>query len=561
MSLAASDLSYLHTRPVKSYHYTTLPRTVEERARLHPDREICVMRRPDGSRSSLTNAGLYNQACQLARHLVSLGIRKGDLVALTGPNTIEMVVGYVGVICAGAVVLNISIDMKTDLSLIQDMLETTRTKCIIADCGENNALHPAVKALLGQCLVQADQTKRDVVFLRPVDMEGFQNVDTLQTILTKTFSGVDLPDIYPEDSALIFTTSGSTGKPKLALHTHFTLACYPFSWSPEVDYEITEYNDRPFSWIGGSPVFHILLRKCRVFMDAAVTLKGQNAAFLWKVMKEEQCTDALLFPYVVRDLLELPSSVSDDGYLLQHIITGGQLIDSVYTQVIDRFSNKLVVVYGSTEALGTAMRSVGRGETLIPGDVGWPYPAVEIRIVDDEDNPVTIDTVGKVQIRGPCTMKEYYDNPELTEKYFAARTWFRMGDIGKVTPTGRLFLLGRENDIITRGGRKIYPVTLEDLIKNMASVLYVVVVSVPDKRLTEEICVCFVSSDASPATADDVREFCKQHLLAEGTVDGQGHMPTYFLRYAQFPMLGNGKPDKKALRVDAAKRLDLSSEI
>ncbi|XP_060068004.1 uncharacterized protein LOC132548199 [Ylistrum balloti] len=557
-----SRLSYLYTSPPKPFNYTTVPRVVEENSKSHPDQEIFILRRLDGSRASLTNTSLHNQASQLARYLVSTGIQKGDRVALIGPNTLDMVIAYAGILCAGAVVLNINIDTKTAKDA-HEILRLTDTKLVIADSGEQNELFPAVKVMLQHPSIQRDNEKvRDkikVLLLRIIDLDGFYHTETLENVAAIDLTQMMLPDTSPEEPAVIFTTSGSTGKPKMVVHTHYNMACYPFSWIPDVEYEIIDYNDRPFSWIGGSPVFHMLLRRTRVLMDAFATINGKNTEFLWKIMKEERCTDALLFPYIIRDLLDLPLCNTEDGYRLNHISTGGQIIDSLYTKIMERFSQHLVIVYGCTEAMAANMYGpLSRGDTLIPGEVGQPYPGVEVRIVDEKDHPVPLDTIGMVQLRGPYSTKEYFGNQLLTANSFSYGSWFKTGDIGKISCDRSLIIIGREKDVISRGGRKIYPGLLEDLVKQIPAIKYVCVVPVPDKRLYEEICICFVSM--SELTTEEVKDFCTKTLFAEGTLDGLGVMPAYFLKFEKFPSLSNGKPDKKAIRSEAISRLNISTD-
>ncbi|XP_033760411.1 long-chain-fatty-acid--CoA ligase FadD13-like [Pecten maximus] len=559
-----SRLSYSYTCPPKPFSYTTLPRVVAENAQSHPDQEIFILRRPDGSRTQLTNTELYNQGTQLARYIVSTGIQKGDRIALMGPNTLEMVVGHVGILSAGAVVLNINSE-KTNASDVHDIFESADIKFVIVDSGEHDELLPATKALLQHSDILSDYSKEEgkieVLFLRAVDLEGFHHTVTLKDIYAMNLNGIHLPNTFPEDSAVIFTTSGSTGKSKMVVHTHYSLACCPFSWIPDVDYESIDYNDRPFSWVGGTPVFHILMRRSRVFIDAFLTINGKNTDFLWRVIKEERCTDALLFPYVIRDLLDLPQRSTEDGYRLNHVVTGGQMIDSLCTKIMESFSRHLVVVYGCTELLGLNMYGpLVKGETLMPGEVGRPYPGVEVRIVDEEENPIGLDAIGKVQARGPCILKEYFGSKQLTANAFAPGSWFRTGDIGKISCNGSLVITGREKDVISRGGRKIYPVMLEDLIKQMSCIKYVCAVPVPDRRLIEEVCVCFVSSDRTELKEKDVKMFCEKTLFARSTLDGLGVLPAFYVKFEEFPSLSNGKPDKRAIRNEAIRRLHLSVE-
>ncbi|XP_069107987.1 putative acyl--CoA ligase YdaB [Argopecten irradians] len=557
------DFAYLHTPFTKPYNYSTVTKAAIKNARLRPNQEIFVLREPDGSRASLTNANLVQQAEQLARYLITQGIKKGDVVALVGPNMLEMAVAMLGVMMAGSVVLNITISTKSALD-INGMLRQANVKLMLVGCGKDNYLLPAVKVILERCNVETDSSKGNgrikMIFVGKIDMDGFQNTDTFQKIQTRDITEVNLPNVYPEDNAIIFSTSGSTGQPKMALHTHFGLSCSPlFLTQPEVDYTVRMYNDRPFAWSGGSPIFTILRGETRVLMNAYVTMKTQNTAFLWNILKEERCTHALLLPFLIQDLIQLSKTVEDDGFRLEQITTGGQMINSSYTGVIGRVSRTMMVVYASTETAGMAWNGpLGPTDCLQAGDVGQPYPGLEVRVVDDQERPVRNGAVGKIQVRSNQLFKEYVGDQQLTKSAFTDDSWFRTGDIGKISTDGRLIMLGRETDIISRGTRKIYPGAIELLLKNIKSIKEVFVVAVPDKRLYEEVCVCFVSSEK--ITPDEVEQYCHEHLFTDGTVDSLGEMPTYFLQFEEFPKLANGKPDKKALRREATAKLGLTEE-
>ncbi|XP_060079460.1 medium-chain acyl-CoA ligase ACSF2, mitochondrial-like [Ylistrum balloti] len=558
-----SQLGYLHTLPVEPYKYTTVTRAAKENALLRPKQEIFILRDAGGTRSSLTNASLYQQAEHLARYLVTRGVKKGDVVALVGPNTLEMIIGMLGIMTAGAVVLNITISTKTVVDL-KDKLCLTNVKCMLLDCGSDNNLFLPIKAILQHCNVQTDSVKEadrlKLIFMRKMDIKDFQNTDTFETIQLKKLDQVDLPYIFPEDNALIFMTSGSTGKPKMALHSHFSLTSTPFFITDlQVDYGVIVYNDRPFAWSGGSPVFTILRGETRVLMNAYITMNSQNTDFLWGILKEEKCTHALLLPFAIQDLLGLPKTATVDGYKLQQVATGGQMINDFHTGIMGQFCHRMMIVYGSTEATGIAMKVLlDRTKPLDAGDVGHPYPGVEVRVVDPEEIPVKRGVTGQIQIRSTQLMKEYVGNLELTKEAFTDGRWFRTSDIGKISSDGRMILLGREVDAISRGTRKIYPGMLEFLLKGFKQIKEVCIVPVPDKRLYEEICVCFVPS--GPLTLADVQQYCKENLFTENTVDGLGEMPSYFLQFEAFPKLGNGKPDKKAIRLDAVFRLNLTRE-
>lgn len=101
---------------------------------------------------------------------------------------------------------------------------------------------------------------------------------------------------------------------------------------------------------------------------------------------------------------------------------------------------------------------------------------------------------------------------------------------------------------------------IEKTLSEMNGISHVVVVPVPDKRLYQEIVVCFVVKDNCDVTEDDVKEFSAQKFDVTNSADGYGVMPGYFLKFKNFPILGSGKPEKKQIQLEAMCRLGIKEE-
>eukprot|EP00105_Crassostrea_gigas_P037871 XP_019922019.1 PREDICTED: acyl-CoA synthetase family member 2, mitochondrial [Crassostrea gigas] len=346
------------------------------------------------------------------------------------------------------------------------------------------------------------------------EVDGIQGYRNLQGILEMEDTDVQLPVLYPEDEILIFTTSGSTGKPKMVPHSHFDVN--------NIDHRgVHSRKDlqRPAVWLA------------------------------------EQCSKALLMPYCVGDLIALKDSYTDD-FQLDVILCGGQIIDNFYTQVVGVYTKNLVVVYGSTEAGFVTMRPpIQEGDTLEIGDIGGPVGGVELKTVDDSGNVLPRGVPGGLCIRSRMVFKGYFQNEEGNKVSLTGNRWFRSGDIAAITNDNNVVIQGRIKDIISRGTRKIMPDAVEDVVIQMSDLLHVAVVPVPDKRLYEEVCLCFVTDRNSDVTVDDVKRFCEEHFEVRQSADGLGERPTYYFKFDSFPMLGTGKPNKRMIKMDAENRL------
>ena len=334
--------------------------------------------------------------------------------------------------------------------------------------------------------------------------EGLSCLD-FDSILVKHCSE-DLPVLFPEDVCVVFTTSGTRGKPKMAPHSHFDALNVTLGDTRDMTCRKV-YNDRPFGWVGGTPILEVLSGQTRVSIDSSVGLTGNHTKVIWDIIRSEKCTDAMLYPYFLSDLLTRMVDYNDD-FRLQVLTTGGQIIENKFVQLLGKFTNVLVVSYGSTEAAAISINGpIKTGDTFTSGDVGRPIPGCEVKIVDGDGNIVPRNEDGEVLVRSRMTFQGYLKNVEATKSVFTNDSWLRTGDTGLISDDGRLRISGRVGEMISRGTRKIMPVAIEQVILTKKNIAKVVVVGVPDQRLYEEVCVCFVSGTDMELTPDCVKEF------------------------------------------------------
>lgn len=225
------------------------------------------------------------------------------------------------------------------------------------------------------------------------------------------------------------------------------------------------------------------------------------------------------------------SKVSDE--LLQSLalpVCGGEALPSSHREAYrQRFGRDLLEGYGLTET--SAMVSVNLPQENKPGTVGKPLPGVQVRIADED---------GEVQVVGPGVMKGYYNRPEEDAASFTADGWFRTGDLGTLDAEGYLRITGRLKELIIRGGEKVMPREVEEILSQCPGVLEAAVIGEPDGDRGEAVAAFIVPTDQT-LTQDALREFCRGHLA-------EFKIPRRFTIARDLPRGTTGKVLKRALR-------------
>jgi long-chain acyl-CoA synthetase len=175
-----------------------------------------------------------------------------------------------------------------------------------------------------------------------------------------------------------------------------------------------------------------------------------------------------------------------------------------------------------------------------PGTVGQPLFAVQIRCVDDRDEPVATGERGEVVIRGHNVMKGYYKRPDATAQ--AMRNgWFHTGDIGVIDPDGYLSIVDRKKDMIIRGGYNVYPRELEDVLMTHPAISLAAVVGVPDPRVGEEVKAFVVRKPGVALDEGALSVWCREQFAAY-------KCPRLFEFRETLPIGATGKILKRELR-------------
>jgi len=341
-------------------------------------------------------------------------------------------------------------------------------------------------------------------------------------ILAVNASGAIPPSCYaPESIAIMVATSGSLGQPKAVmlsarnLHAAATAsaACTPLG-----------VGDR---WLACLPLFHIggdsILFRCALAGAEAVLHQGFDADRVRHALAVGSITHLSLTPSMLAQLLEI-SAAAPPG--LRHLLVGGAPLSGELAARAVRRGWPIQPTYGMSETASQVATLSKLALPWRPGRMGEPLPGVELALNPD----------GRLKIRGPMVMAGYA-NPALTPGDGLEDGWFVSGDLAEITAEGELVVLGRADEIIVSGGKKIHPLLVENELARCPGVNAVAVAGRPDAVWGEVVTAIF----SGDRTAESLLAWCYAHVAG-------ALRPRLAVRVAALPSLANGKADRLALR-------------
>lgn len=346
-----------------------------------------------------------------------------------------------------------------------------------------------------------------------------RRVPVLQTptLLADGPTGV-LPDIDEERAALMLYTSGTTGRPKGVVLRHANLRAQMESLSE--------------AW-GWTPQDHILLHLplhhvhgivnvlgCALWNGATCEILPRfNPVDVWERLARGEITLYMAVPTVYRRLIDAWREADPDSRnawsggarACRLMVSGSAALPVPTLQQWEKITGqRLLERYGMTE-IGMGLSNPLEGERR-PGYVGTPLPGVEVRLVDEDEEPVEPGAAGQIQVRGRGVFSEYWRRPAETAEAFTPDGWFRTGDQAAVE-RGAFRILGRSSvDILKTGGEKISALEIEEVLRSHSSVADCAVVGVPDADWGERVCAAVVPRPGATIRPEDLRAFAKSRL-------------------------------------------------
>lgn len=515
------------TSPPRTDQVSTLYELLARRAQESPKAPAILA----PARPGLSYRHLLAQVDGLAGQLGSLGIGRDDRVAIVLPNGPEMALAFLGVaVGATAAPLNPGYGPDEFSYYLSDL----RARALIVPVGSNS---PAISIAQGRRIPLLELEYDPAAHGGGVALRGIPRSPLPGPVRAR-----------PDDVALVLHTSGTTSRPKMVPLTQQNLT-------------VSACNIRACLELGPGdrclnvmPLFHIHGLMAAVLASLAgggsvVCAPGFDAARFGEWLAEFRPTWYTAVPTMHQAVLaraaarpELPV-----GHSLRFIRScSSALLPQVMADLERVFQVPVLEAYGMTEASHQMASNPLPPRARKPGSVGLPT-GVEIRIMDERGGFLAPGSPGEVVLRGPTITQGYAENQEANVRAFT-EGWFHTGDQGHLDEEGYLFLTGRLKEMINRGGEKISPREVDEVLLDHPAVAQALTFAMPDALLGEEVAAIVVAHDRA-VTEGDLRRFAASRLA-------YFKVPRRILFLQEIPKGPTGKPQ----RIGLAARLGMKSE-
>lgn len=510
---------------LKPYPQKTLVDVVGESARERPNHPALWFKG-----ATVGYGELERLSDAFAAGLVKMGVKKGDRVAIMMANAPQYVIAELGIWKAGGIVASINplytgaelehmfreCDAETvvTMSLFYDKIKevqpkTSLKRIIVANIKE---YFPTVLRILFTLVKEKKDGHR--VELKSGDV-WFKDI-------MKANEGASRPAvaISPDDPALILFTGGTTGLSKAAVGTHQTLVMSGLQIREWFKNTVHDWDD---IFLTSLPLFHVfaaagvqtvalctrntmvLVPNPRDLTDVIETIEKSKATFVPGV------------PTFYVSLLNHPLVKEGKAHLtsIKLCISGASALLQDTKERFEAVAKcRIVEGYALTESMMAIVCTPVDGKYKV-GSVGMPVSDVSVRIVDAEagQTDLPVGEVGEIAIGADQLMQGYWRRPDATAGMLRDG-WLYTGDLGYMDEDGYVFIVDRKKDVIKPSGFQVWPRDVEEAIAKHPAVAEVGVAGVPDERTSEAVKAWVVLREGQKATAEEIKEFCRQSLAA-----------------------------------------------
>ncbi len=516
---------------MKSRYKLSVNQLLNGAASTHPDKEVIV----DG-KVRMTYKELEKEANNLASGLAMLGIGEGDRVAVGLPNWYETVVIYFALAKIGAILVPFNYRLR--MAEAEYILRNSGTRALFLseEFDHINQYEQYMKIKhhlnsLEYLLSVRFERENTISYQKLLEMGKQEEINEIEIDSNH--------DVYT-----ILYTSGTAGKPKGAMLTHKNIvqtAVVAVDWMKCTSEDV---------FLMCMPLYHAMginfLFRAIVSNASFILMDKYKPELALSLIESEKVTIHPGVPTMF--ILELNHPLFS-SYDVSSLRTGEMGGSSCPIEIVHRIRTEMncniLVGYGLTETSPTlTLTNFEDDDTIRSETVGKPLPGEEIKIVDDFGKEVGKGEVGELICRSFGLMKGYYAIPENTEGSIDNEGWFYSGDLATTDEAGYIRIVGRKNEVIIRGGYKIYPQEIEGIFLTHPNVAEVAMIGMPDSELGEISFACLRLRRGSKTSEDELKDFMKNKVE-------DYKVPDKIIFMDHFPRTATGK----------IRKIDLQSHI
>jgi long-chain acyl-CoA synthetase len=463
---------------------------------------------------------------KFAAGLASLGVGRGDRVALIMPNIPQFVISYFGVLQAGGTVVACNPLYKE--RELEHQLRDSGAKVVVAtrDVLRGNDLYAALQACRGKLQLSAVVTVSVTDYLPPLKKRlarfaGVRDLHRPGSLEFRSFTDSHgpiehLPEIDPAaDLAVLQYTGGTTGLSKGAMLTHFNIYSMTVRGTSFLPLDSKDV------FLAVLPLFHVyggmVNLTIPLFVGAEILLLP--SFHVEEVLKTVQRRKATIFCGVPAMYIAINNNPKSRGYDLSSVrvcVSGGSALPSAARKTFMELTGGMLVEgYGLSETSAlTHCNPVIKG-AVKDGSVGIPFPETDAAVVDLDDPGRFLlpGEIGELAVKGPQVMKGYWNQDRETEQAFHDG-WFLTGDIAKMDEEGYFYIVDRKKDMINVAGMKVYPRDVEEVLFEHPAVKEAAVIAMQDSFSGEAVEAYVVLKDqARGATEGELIDYCASKLV------------------------------------------------
>ena len=443
-------------------------------------------------REAVTYAEVDQRSTAVAHELMSRGVQAGDAVALLARNSAQFIVAQVAISKVGADILYLNTGFGAPQ--LKDVVASEKAAAIVAD---------------EEFVPLLDEAGTDLPRLVAWTDKKSSGPDTLAGAVTSNpTDGLPAPG---RDGRHVILTSGTTGRPKGAARSA------PSALSGLLELvavlEAIPYRARGVTVLA-APAFHAWgmanLMLGMMLQTTFVTSRKFSPAGTLELIAKHRADTLAAVPVMLQRILDLPDDERgkhDTSSLRIAALSGSALPPSLANKFMDEFGDVIYSLYGSTEVSYVSVAGP-RDLREAPGSAGRLVRGVKVRLVDDDGNDVPSGETGRI-FAGSALVFEGYTSGEDKARLGGLTS---TGDVGRFGDDGRLYVEGRDDDMIVSGGENVFPAEVEDLLHQHPDVADAAVVGVEDERFGQALVAHVVLRDGASAKADELRAHVKKSL-------------------------------------------------